>query len=80
MITLLILSLVRTMYKQTFYPENPSILSLPAEQVTVNIMFIEEDQNVNASMVAMEAQKDPVLSKVTHFTQHGWPKKPNPAF
>ena len=31
-------------------------------------------------MVAMETQKDPVLSKVLHFTQHGWPEKPEPAF
>ena len=52
----------------------------PTEQVTVNIMFIEGVQIVNALMVAMETQKDPILSKVLHFAQHGWPEKPEPAF
>ena len=50
------------------------------EQVTVNVMFIEGDQFVNASMVARETKKDSVLSKVLHFTQHGWPEKPEPLF
>ena len=35
-----------------------------AEQVTVNVMFIEEDQFLNASVVAMETRRDPVLGKV----------------
>ena len=48
--------------------------------MTVNVMFIEGDQFVNASMVARETKKDSVLSKVLHFTQHGWPKKPEPLF
>ena len=50
------------------------------EQVTVNVMFIEGDQFVNASMVARETKKDSVLSKVLHFTQHGWLEKPEPLF
>ena len=41
------------------------------EQVTVDVMFIEEDQFVNASMVARETKKDSVWSKVLHFTKHG---------
>ena len=41
-------------------------------------MFIEGDQFVNASVVAMETQKDPVLSKVLQYTRHGWPDKPEP--
>lgn len=51
-----------------------------AEQVTVNVMFIEGDQFVNASVVAMETKKDPLLSKVLHYTQHGWPEHPEPVF
>ena len=47
-----------------------------AEQVTVNVMFIEGDQFVNATVGAMETQTDPVLSKVLQNTQHGWPDKP----
>ena len=35
-----------------------------AEQVTVNVMFIEEDQFLNASVVAMEIMRDPVLGMV----------------
>ena len=50
------------------------------KQVTVNVMFIEGDQFVNASMVARETKKDLLLSKVLHFTQHGWPEKPDPLF
>ena len=34
-----------------------------AEQVTVNVMFIEEDQFLNASVVAMETMRDPVLGR-----------------
>ena len=34
------------------------------EQVTVNVMFIEGDQFVNASIVASETKRDSVLSKV----------------
>ena len=44
-----------------------------AEQVTVTVIFIEEDQFLNASVVAMEAIRDPVLGKVLQFTQQGWP-------
>ena len=50
------------------------------EQVTVTVMFIEGGQCVNASMVARETKEDSVLSKVLHFTQHGWPEKPEPLF
>ena len=50
------------------------------EQVTVNFMFIEGDQFVNASIVASETKRDSVLSKVLKFTQHGWPEKPEPVF
>lgn len=50
------------------------------EQVTVNVMFIEGDQFVNASIVASETKRDSVLSKVLQFTQHGWPEKPEPVF
>ena len=36
-----------------------------SEQVTVNVMFIEEDQFFkNVSIVAMETMRDPVLGKV----------------
>ena len=31
-------------------------------------------------MVAGDMKKDSVLSKVLHFTQHGWPEKPEPLF
>ena len=55
---------------------NPS----PEEQVTVNVIFIEGDQFVNAYMVARETRKDSVLSKVLHFTQYGWPGRPEPKF
>ena len=34
-----------------------------AEQVTVNVMFIEEDQFLNASVVAVETMRDPVLGR-----------------
>ena len=44
----------------------------------MNVMFIEGNQFVNESMVARETKKDSVLSKVLHFTQHGWPEKPEP--
>ena len=37
------------------------------EQVTVNVMFIEGDQFVNASFVASEMKRDSVLSKVLQF-------------
>ena len=50
------------------------------EQVTVNVMFIEGDQFVNASIVGSETKRDSVLSKVLQFTQHGWPEKPEPVF
>ena len=43
------------------------------EQVTVNVMFIEEYQFLKASVVAMETMRDPVLGKVLQFTQQGWP-------
>ena len=48
------------------------------EQVTVNIMFIQADQFVNASIVASETKRDSVLSTILQFTQHGWPEKPEP--
>ena len=51
-----------------------------AEQVTVNVMFIEEDQFLNASVVAMETMRDPVLGKVLQFTQQGWPNNLEPVF
>ena len=47
-----------------------------SEQVTVNVMFIEGEQIVNSSMVAIETKKDKVLSKVLHYTKSGWPDKP----
>ena len=50
------------------------------DQVTVNVMFINGDQFINASMVSREKEKDLVLSKVLHFTQHGCPEKPEPLF
>ena len=50
------------------------------EQVTVNAMFIEEDQFLNASVVAMETMRDPVLGKVLQFTQQGWPNTLEPVF
>ena len=52
------------------------------EQVTVNVMFteFEGDQFVIASMIAREPKKDSILSKGLHFTQHGWPEKPEPLF
>ena len=41
-----------------------------AEQVTVNVMFIEEDQFFkNVSIVARETMRGPVLGKVLQFTQ-----------
>ncbi|XP_048586216.1 uncharacterized protein K02A2.6-like [Nematostella vectensis] len=46
------------------------------EQVTVNVMFIKEEQIVTASMVAMETKKDNVLRKVLDYTRNGWPDKP----
>ncbi|XP_044171562.1 uncharacterized protein [Acropora muricata] len=49
------------------------------EQVTVNVMFIEAGQFVNAS-IASETKTDSVLSKILQFTQHGWPEKPEPVF
>ena len=48
--------------------------------MTVNVMFIEGDQFVNASIVASETKRDSVLNKVLQFTQHGWPEKPEPVF
>ena len=51
-----------------------------AEQVTVNGMFIEEDQFLNASVVAMETLRDPVLGKVLQFAQRGWPDNLEPVF
>ena len=51
-----------------------------AEQVTVNVMLIEEDQFLNASVVTMETMSDPVLGKVLQFTQQGWPNSPEPVF
>ena len=51
-----------------------------AEQVTVNVMFIEEDQFLNASVVARETTRDPVLGKVLQFTQQGWPNNLEPQF
>ncbi|CAB4032526.1 Hypothetical predicted protein, partial [Paramuricea clavata] len=50
----------------------------PEEQVEVRVMFIEGEQIVNSTMVAMETKKDPVLSKVLDFTKNGWPEKPQP--
>lgn len=51
-----------------------------AEQVTVNATLIEGDQFVNASAVAMETHKNPVLSQVLQYTQHGRPDKSEPVF
>ena len=51
-----------------------------AEQVAENVMFIEEDQFLNASLVAMETMRDPVLGKVLQFTQQGWPNNLEPVF
>ena len=50
-----------------------------AEQVTVSIMFIE-DQLLNASVVAMETMRAPVLEKVLQFTQQDWPNNVEPVF
>ena len=59
--------------KDNVYPEFLSRKPIyskpsPAERVTVNVMFIEGDRIVNASMVAMETQENPVLRKVLNFT------------
>ena len=43
-------------------------------------MFIEEDQFLNASVVAMGTMRDPVLGKVLQFTQQGWPNNLEPVF
>lgn len=43
-------------------------------------MFIEGDQFVNAPLVAVETKKDPLLSKVLHNTQNGWPEHPEQVF
>ena len=51
-----------------------------AEQVTVNVMVIEEDQFLNASVVAMEIMRDPVLGMVLQFTQQGWRNNLEPVF
>ncbi|PFX28231.1 Transposon Tf2-6 polyprotein [Stylophora pistillata] len=51
-----------------------------AEQVTVSVMLIEGDQFVNASVVAVETKKDPLLSKVLRYTQNGWPERPEQIF
>ena len=51
-----------------------------AEQVTENVMFIEEDQFLNASVVAMETMRDPVLGMVLQFTQQGWRNNLEPVF
>ena len=51
-----------------------------AEQVTVNVMFIEEDRCLNASVVAMETVSDPVLGMVLQFTQQGWRNNVEPVF
>ena len=50
------------------------------EQVTVNVMVVEGDKFVNASIVASETKKGSVLSKVLQFTQPGWREKPEPVF
>jgi hypothetical protein len=55
-----------------------NIQPTPEEQVEVRVMFIEGEQIVNSTMVAMETKKDPVLSKVLDFTKNGWPEKPQP--
>ena len=47
-----------------------------AEQVTVKVIFIEGEQIVNSTMVAMETKKDKVLSRVLNYTKNGWPDKP----
>ena len=51
-----------------------------AEQVTVNVVFIEEDQFLNASVVAMETMRDPVIGEVLQFTQQGWLDNLEPVF
>ena len=71
--------------KQNVYAEFLSRRPIDAdlsheEQVAVNVMFIEGDQFVNASMIARETKKDSVLSKVLHFTRHFWPEKPESLF
>ncbi|CAB4007683.1 Retrovirus-related Pol poly from transposon [Paramuricea clavata] len=55
-----------------------NIQPTPEEQVEVRVMFIEGEQIVNSTMVAMETKKDPVLSNVLDFTKNGWPEKPQP--
>ncbi|XP_015765071.1 PREDICTED: uncharacterized protein K02A2.6-like [Acropora digitifera] len=52
------------------------------EQVTVNVMFIERDQFVNASIVASETKRDPVLSKEDGILlrKPEKPEKPEPVF
>ncbi len=52
----------------------------PAEQVEVKVMFIEEEEIINAKTVAMETKKDSVLNRVLDFTKNGWPVKPEPQF
>ena len=51
-----------------------------AEQVTINVMVSEEDQFLNASVVAMEIMRDPVLGMVLQFTQQGWRNNLEPVF
>ena len=43
-------------------------------------MFIEEDQFLNASVVAMGTMRNPVLGNVLQFTQQGWPNNLEPVF
>ena len=38
------------------------------EQVTANVVFLEGDQFLNASVVAMETKQHSVLSKMLQYT------------
>lgn len=44
------------------------------------MIFIEEDQFLSVSVVAMETTRDPVPGKVLQSTQQGWPDILEPVF
>ena len=46
------------------------------EQVTVEVLLVKNDKILKSDVVAAETKKDPILSKVLHFTKHGWNENP----
>ena len=46
-----------------------------AEDVTVRVLLVEEDEIVKASVVQSMTAKDPVLSNVLACVKNGWPKE-----